>query len=726
MCSWRAAVLALFTLTVMVVTAQPGSAQAAAPTFDPPVSYPAGEEPQSIAIADFDQDGRLDLAVANRASDDVSVFLGTDEGLFGPATSYAAGVRPEAIATADVNGDGDPDLAIGNGGGNSPLEDDATVSVLVGGPGGSFGDPVTYPLDGLSAKAITTGDFNGDGDPDIAVITVEYGGQVSQVWIFPGGAGASFGPPLDYAFNGFGASIASADFNGDDQPDLVLGISLQPEVAVLLSEPGGTFTSPVTFPTASTSSIAPIAVGDLNSDGNLDLVVAGDFDVSVLSGVGGGVFDAAISYATGVWQPTSIAVHDFNDDEDPDLVVVGWNPTGGALLLGATDGSVSAPIPFDTGGNLSDVVIADFDGDVDGDLAAANHSPDGMTVIVNSTPLATVTTVATSVNPAVFGQSVTFTATVTAAFGHETPTGDVTFLVGDAELRTVPLNQGSASVTAIGFGVGDHTITAQYSGAAGFEPSKGQVMQTVVRASTTTTLMSSPNPSALGKSVTFTATVSVVPPGGGEPTGTVTFYDGGEALATATVDDNQASFSTDALASGVRAIIAAYSGDANFNPSVGQRTQTITHTLTFFLHGNDIPGTAGGFTMNQTSGPGQTVTLNLLSVPSWFTEPIVTGTFLVGATFQLVMPCTLGLGVARTLRVMATNPAGGDESLLGEVTQGLSVCLGQETITIPVTTPVRLTNHRLKLTLSSAVSLNVNLKMGNHTFLEATNFVGSP
>ena len=157
-----------------------------------------------------------------------------------------------------------------------------------------------------------------------------------------------------------------------------------------------------------------------------------------------------------------------------------------------------------------------------------------------------------------------------------------------------------------------------------------------------------------------------------------------------------------------------------------QVTPTLPHTLRFYLHGNDTPGTASGFTMNQTPAPSQTLRLNLSSCPTWFSEPALTGTFQPGATFRLTMPRTLGLNVAMTFRLAVTNPDGSNGQLLGQTTQLLGLGLGARTINIPVTTPVTLNNRRLCLTMSSAANLYLNLQTGSSTFLELTTFTGTP
>jgi hypothetical protein len=151
------------------------------------------------------------------------------------------------------------------------------------------------------------------------------------------------------------------------------------------------------------------------------------------------------------------------------------------------------------------------------------------------------------------------------------------------------------------------------------------------------------------------------------------------------------------------------------------------HDLKFFLHGNDIPGTAGGYTMNLDPAPSETLSLNFANEPSWFSDPSLSGTFLPVSTFKLVMPCTLGINAATTYRLATTEPDGSSPQLLGETVQPLDLCLfGQKTVNFPVSTPVVITNRRLKLTIKGPAGINFNLHTGNGTFLQATSFVGTP
>ncbi|MPZ49392.1 MAG: hypothetical protein GEU75_08870 [Dehalococcoidia bacterium] len=148
-------------------------------------------------------------------------------------------------------------------------------------------------------------------------------------------------------------------------------------------------------------------------------------------------------------------------------------------------------------------------------------------------------------------------------------------------------------------------------------------------------------------------------------------------------------------------------------------------TLTFYLHGDDVLGTADGSTMNATPSSGQTLQVNLADTPSWYSDPPLTGSFAEGASFTLVKPCTVGLSLTPTYTLALTNADGNEIEQLGQTTQLLGLCLGQERVRIPVQTPVELEGQRLKLTISTTAGLNVDLSLGRGTYLEATNFVES-
>lgn len=191
------------------------------------------------------------------------------------------------------------------------------------------------------------------------------------------------------------------------------------------------------------------------------------------------------------------------------------------------------------------------------------------------------TTIALTVAPgaSVFGQALTFTATVTsAAAGIGPPTGTVTFLDGTTTLGTATLAGGSATFSTSTLAVGAHTLTAVYGGDTIFSgSSSAAVSRTVDRAGTTTVVTSSANPAGINLPVTFTVTVSALAPGAGTPTGTVQLFvflgaTGTGTLGTATLSGGQAQFTVTTLPPGCLGILASYQGDGNFSPSTSSAT----------------------------------------------------------------------------------------------------------------------------------------------------------
>jgi hypothetical protein len=192
---------------------------------------------------------------------------------------------------------------------------------------------------------------------------------------------------------------------------------------------------------------------------------------------------------------------------------------------------------------------------------------------------ATSTTLGASPNPSVFGQSVTFTAIVSSqGTGGGTPTGTVQFKDGAADLGApVSLDAaGHASFTVSTLGTGNHSLSAVYAGDANFLGSSpaAPLTQTVNQAATSIAIVPSPNPAALGQTVTIAATVSAVSPGAGTPTGQVQFKDGASNLGTPVSLDatGHASLSVSTLGIGSHSLTAVYAGDANFTGSTSAST----------------------------------------------------------------------------------------------------------------------------------------------------------
>ena len=186
----------------------------------------------------------------------------------------------------------------------------------------------------------------------------------------------------------------------------------------------------------------------------------------------------------------------------------------------------------------------------------------------------TTTTLTPSPNPSSYGQAVTFTAAVNSSAGAPPDGETVTFKKGTTVLGTGSLSGGSASFTTSALPVGTTAIKAVYGGDSNFTGSTSKaVSQVVSKATTTTTLASSLNPSNVGQSVTFTA--SVTPQFSGTVTGPVTFYDGTTVLKTVSLSGGTAKYTTSTLTSGAHSIAATYNGNASFSGSSASLTQTV-------------------------------------------------------------------------------------------------------------------------------------------------------
>ncbi len=347
--------------------------------------------PQSVAVADFNGDGKLDLAVPVYSiftqMTDVNILLGNGDGSFTPGPEFPlTGQNVNNAAVADFNGDGKPDLAIS-------LPDAGQVQVILGNGDGTFTPMPPISADGIFVVA--TGDFDGDGKADLVLVNPGPG----TLTILLGNGDGTFRVKATVSVAGGPQAIVVGDFNGDGKADFAVVDYSEDTVTVLLGNGDGTFREVPSSPKTGFEPAA-IAAGDFNGDGILDLAVTNLNDgnpdpgsVTVLLGNGDGTFTpTAESPVTGA-VPNSIAVADFNGDGKADLVTGDAGSNTATVLLGNGDGTFAAPQNPAAGTNPLFVAAGDFNGDGLPDLAAANNTNNSVTVLLT---METQTTAATA------------------------------------------------------------------------------------------------------------------------------------------------------------------------------------------------------------------------------------------------------------------------------------------------------------------------------------------
>jgi hypothetical protein len=423
-----------------------GLTATSSPATSPLQSIPTGISPNGIVAGNFNNDGRLDLAVANRQDNTVSVLLGNGDGSFAPQITYAVGSLPFAMLAGDFNGDGRIDLAALN-------RQDNSVSVLLGNGDGTFQPQVvTYDV-GSSPECLAAGDFNHDGHLDLAL-----GNQVgSTLSVLLGNGDGSFQRPSAYAVGPTQAGIVVSDFNGDGRPDLAVANEGDGygngSVTVLLGKGDGTFGAPVSF----AAGFIPDAIvaGDFNDDGHIDLAVAnyGDDNVSVFLSDGDGSFTPHGTYAVGSG-PASLTLGDFNHDGHLDLAVASEFSSYTSVLLGKGDGSFAPQVTYEgVGSHVLSIAAGDFNGDGHVDLAVASAGQNIVSLSLGAgdgtfQPLGPV-------------------RTVVQTQAHPVVAGDFN---GDGYLDLAVVNYFADSTVSVLLGIGDGTFQPRLTFVAGNFP----------------------------------------------------------------------------------------------------------------------------------------------------------------------------------------------------------------------------------------------------------------
>lgn len=398
-------------------------------TFTGPTNYNVGSgtRPFDVAIGDFNGDGKQDIVTANNGSGSVSVFLGNGDGTFQttPVVS-SVGFTPARVVVGDFNGDGKMDIATGNDGNNN-------VTVLFGNGTGAFTPAASYNTGGVGVFGLAAGKLKNSLSsaslPDIVAVNA----SSNTITVLLNNGDGTFTPQTPIPVGSLPLRATLGDFNNDGYLDIAVTNGNDNNVSVLLNKADGTgtFQPLVNYPVDAFP--IGIATGDFNGDGNLDLVTANNganndntgSTVSVLLGDGTGAFQAQQSISVGAagTGPFAIATGDFNDDGYSDIAVTDAGIkklsvllTNRLLVVTADTIQAVAGVPFSG-------PVATISGAKSASDTTATIDWGDMTAVTAGTITANLDGTLTVSGSHTYAQAGMFTLTVTAHEGARNATG---------------------------------------------------------------------------------------------------------------------------------------------------------------------------------------------------------------------------------------------------------------------------------------------------------------
>lgn len=343
----------------------PSAPSCAAPSFSPS-SYPTGVSPTNVAVADFNNDSKPDLAVTNQVSNDVSVLLGNGDGTFANQMLFSAGAAPYAIVAGKFNADDNFDLAVANSSSNN-------VSILLGNGSGSFSAPVNF-FAGANPISIASGDFNNDSKADLVV--ANFGGFFSgSVSVLIGTGTGTFTNGTSVRTRTQPSFVAVSNFNGDAFQDLIIANFGSNSVSTFFGNGTGTFQLQQNITTG--AGPVSVEVADLGSDGIADIAVANynaDTITFCTGTASGGFVSCSSNTSAGGNNPISVTSADFVGSGTRNIATA----LSGSNVVGVLTSIVTV------GDNPNAVRSADFNGDGKADIVSVNFSSNDVSILRNS------------------------------------------------------------------------------------------------------------------------------------------------------------------------------------------------------------------------------------------------------------------------------------------------------------------------------------------------------
>ena len=597
-------------------------------TFNVSTTAAASQIGEFLTSGDTNADNNPDIVSATisrpgtgqpNVGNSLFVLLGNGDGTFQSPVTYVSDI-PSDPHLADVNGDGVPDIIAGGSTG---------ALVYIGNGDGTFKNYQEPTIGGFALTyAVNAGDYNNKGNADLigtdadsarAAVSLSQVTQTStasaltSVAVFPLGSGIH---NVDAAYSGDGIYVGSTSSTVPLTAAPVntsLTLTVSPSTSILSGQPETltavlspytvgpptttTDTEPVNFFSGTTLLGAGTLSGGVATLTTSALPLGADSITAVYPG------DSNYNSSTSTSVTTTVSNIVLSSSVNPStytqsVTFTATVPSGTAGSVTFLDGSntIGTGVISGTTASLAISTLAGGSHNI-----TAKFGTDTSNVIVQVVNKATPTVTVTTSGASTYGSSVTITASVPAGV-----TGTIAFTSGSISLGSGTIASGAVSVTTTVLTPPSDVITATYGGDSNYNSATGTVTQTVSKASPTSTLTSSTNPSVVNGSVTFTDTLS------SNVTGTVSFTSGSTVLGSATVTNGVATLATSSLPVGSDPITATYSGDSNYNSSVANLTQTVNKmspAVTVTTSGASVFGQTVTITASIPVGPTGTITI---------------------------------------------------------------------------------------------------------------------